>query len=170
MSKTKPLDNIGKSAEASGLQACRSWALATSFKSLQSSNPPKRGGIYPSPSPPMVMSWLAVCSSWRSTAPLFCSHVLDGKQYLRFGATLKIMKIFNFCSTYKLICIVSKTRFWHLSKTSSKNRPFYKVEILEIPMVFTLFLSSRGPKIQVPKLTFGHNKNTVFGKSPKWNC
>ena len=93
--------------------------------------------------------------------PLLLSHILVNIQYFRFGATLKIMKIINFCPTYKLICIVSKTRFWHLSKTSSKNRPFYKVEILEIPQVFTLFLSSQGPNIQVPKLTFRHQKNSV---------
>ncbi len=118
----------------------------------------------------MVMARVTSCSSWRNRTPLFLSHVLANNQYFRFGATLKIMKILNFCSTYKLICNISKTRFWHLSKTSSKNRPFYKVEILEIPQVFTLFLSSQGPNIQVPTLTFRHQKNTVFGKSPKWNC
>ena len=57
---------------------------------LKSLNPPKRGGIYPTPSPPMASSRPTVRLSWRPRPPLLFAHVSTGKQMNRFGATLEI--------------------------------------------------------------------------------
>jgi len=94
----------------------------------------------------------------------FLLYVLANIAYFDFWALRKITQIFIFCSTYKLICIISKSCIWHLSKTSSKNRPFYNIKIIEIPQLFSSKLSYRGTQNDVQKESFSPRKFIVFQK------
>ena len=152
---------------------CASRRVDPQHSSLRSQIPPsssKRGGIYASPYPSVACFRLLVCPSGRHRPPLFLLHVLANIQYLRFGPTLEISKIFNVCSTYKLKRTFSKSRFLHVSKTHSKNTDFHKSKILKNQQGFTLKSSSRVPQIHLQNLDLGHQQNTIFENATKRNC